>query len=410
MNKRVVITGIGAVTPLGNDVGSFWKGLCEGKNGIGKITRFDPTEQKAIMGAEVKDFEYHDQRAAKRMDLFCQYGMQAAIEAMEMSGLVVGENIAPERLAVIAGSGIGGIMTLEQETRKAMEKGVRRVSPMLVPMVIGNLLPGSIAIEFNAKGNCLDIVTACATGTHSIGEAMYQIICGRADAIIAGGSEAPFAPACFSGFANMTALSTRTEPDRCSTPFDKERDGFVMGEGAGMVILESLEHALERGAKIYGEIVGYGTSCDAHHITAPAPDGSGAAFAMNEALDMAGIKPSQISYINAHGTGTPYNDLFETRAIKAVFENSAKVVPISSTKSMTGHLLGAAGAIEAIVCLKALEEGIIPPTINIKVPDPELDLDYVPDVARHVELEYAMSNSLGFGGHNGTVIFKKYKD
>ncbi len=409
MNKRVVITGYGAVTPLGNNVKDFWQGIHEGKNGIGTITKFDPNEQKATMGAEVKDFEYHDPRAAKRMDLFCQYGVAAAKEAMEMSGLVSGENIKPERLGVIAGSGIGGIMTLEAEKTKALEKGVKRVSPMLVPMVIGNIMAGSIAIEFNAKGNCIDIVTACATGTHSIGEGMYNIINGRADAIIAGGAEAPFAPACFSGFANMTALSTRDDADRCSTPFDKERDGFVMGEGAGIVILESLDHALERGAKIYGEVVGYGSSCDAHHITAPAPDGTGAAQAMVEAINMAGIRPEEVSYINAHGTGTPYNDLFETRAIKTVFGDFAKVVPVSSTKSMTGHLLGAAGAIEAIICIKSIEDGIIPPTINIRVPDPELDLDYVPDVARHVDVKYAMSNSLGFGGHNGSLIFKKFE-
>lgn len=410
MSKRVVITGVGAVTPLGNDVKTFWDGISKGKNGIGRITRFDPSEQKATMGAEVKDFEYPDQRAARRMDLFCQFGMHAAKEAIEMSGLVSGENIRPEKISVIAGSGIGGIMTLEDEIRKAEKKGIKRVSPMLVPMVIGNILAGNIAIEFNAKGNCVDIVTACATGTHAIGEGMYHIMCGRADAVIAGGAEAPFGPACFSGFANMTALSTRTEPDRCSTPFDKERDGFVMGEGAGIVILESLDHALERGAKIYGEIAGYGTSCDAYHITSPAPDGGGAAQAMREALRTAEIKPDEVSYINAHGTGTPYNDLFETRAIKDVFGEFAKTVPVSSTKSMTGHLLGAAGAIEAIVCLKAIEDGIIPPTINIKVPDEELDLDYVPDVARHVDLKYAMSNSLGFGGHNGTVIFKKYEE
>lgn len=407
MNKRVVVTGMGAVTPVGNTANDFWAGIKEGKNGIDLITLLDTSVQKAIMGGEVKDFAYEDYREGKRMDRSSQFGVTAAKEAMLDSGLVSGENIEATRLGVIAGTGIGGIMTLEGETIKAYEKGMSRVSALLVPMVIPNILAGNVAIALQAKGSCLGMVTACAAGTHGIGEAYRTIKHGYADAIIAGAAEAAFAPVCFSGFANMTALSTRTDKDRCSTPFDKERDGFVMGEGAGMLILEELEHALARGAKIYGEIVGYGTTCDAYHLTSPAPTGEGAAASMQMAIDDAGIQPEQVDYINAHGTGTPYNDLFETRAVKAVFGAQTKV-PISSTKSMTGHLLGAAGAIEAIVCLKAINDGFIPPTINYKVPDEELDLDYVPNQGRELKVDYALSNSLGFGGHNGTLLFKKY--
>lgn len=409
MNKRVVITGMGAVTPIGNNAADFWEGIKSGKNGIDKITHFNTEDQKAIMGGEVKDFEYPDKKAGKRLDRSSQFGLSAAKEAMEQSGLVCGENIEAGKIGVVAGTGIGGIMTLEKETVKAYDKGVGRVSALLVPMVIPNILAGNIAIELGAKGTCLGMVTACAAGTHAIGEAYRAIKHGYADAMIAGGAEAAFAPVCFSGFANMTALSTRTDKDRCSTPFDKERDGFVMGEGAGFVILEDLEKALARGAKIYGEVAGYGTTCDAYHITSPSPDGAGAAEAMKIAIDDAGIKPEQIDYINAHGTGTPYNDLFETIAIKTVFGEAAKQVPISSTKSMTGHLLGAAGAIEAIVSLQAINDSYVPATINLKVPDEELDLDYVPNQGRTKEIKYAMSNSLGFGGHNGTLVFKKYE-
>lgn len=407
MNRRVVVTGMGAVTPLGNTANDFWAGIKEGKNGIDVITQMDISDQKAIMGGEVKDFAYEDYREGKRMDRSSQFGVTAAKEAMLDSGLVSGENIEATRLGVIAGTGIGGITTLENETKKAYAKGMSRVSALLVPMVIPNILAGNVAIALQAKASCLGIVTACAAGTHSIGEAYRSIKHGYTDAMIAGAAEAAFAPVCFSGFANMTALSTRTDKDRCSTPFDKERDGFVMGEGAGMLILEELEHALARGAKIYGEIAGYGTTCDAYHLTMPSPTGEGASGSMRMAIDDAGIAPEQVDYINAHGTGTPYNDLFETRAVKTVFGENTKV-PMSSTKSMTGHLLGAAGAIEAIVCLKAINDGFVPATINYKIPDEELDLDYVPNQGREMTVDYALSNSLGFGGHNGTLIFKKY--
>lgn len=407
MNRRVVITGVGAVTPLGNNAKEFWEGIKAGKNGIARITHFDPDAQKAKCGAEVKDFVFHDKKEAKRTDLYSQYGVTAALEAMADSGLVSGENINPERLSVLVGSGIGGIMTLENEVQKAMEKGISRVSPFLVTSVIGNILAGNISIACQAMGSCLGIVTACATGTHAIGEGFRTIKHGYTDAVIAGASEAPFAPVCFSGFANMTALSTRQDPNRCSTPFDKERDGFVMGEGSGIVILEEYEHAVARGAKIYAEVAGYGSTCDAHHVTMPSPEGRGAAKAMEIAIEEAGIHPEEVSYINAHGTGTPYNDLFETRAIKKVFGDAAYKIPVSSTKSMTGHLLGAAGVVEAIVCVNAMTEGIIPPTINLEVPDEELDLDYVPGVARKQALTYTLSNSLGFGGHNGCLLLKR---
>lgn len=408
MNRRVVITGMGAITPLGNTAADFWTGIREGKNGIDTITHFDVSVQKAIMGAEVKDFTYEDFREGKRMDRSSQFGVTAAKEAMKDSGLVSGENIHPYRLGVLAGTGIGGIMTLETEVTKAVDKGVGRVSALLVPMVIPNILAGNVAIALQAKGSCLGMVTACAAGTHGIGEAYRAIRHGYLDAVVAGAAEAAFAPVCFAGFANMTALSTRTDRNRCSTPFDKERDGFVMGEGAGMLVLEELEHALARGAQIYGEIAGYGTTCDAYHLTSPSPEGEGAAEAMKMAIRDAGLNPEDVDYINAHGTGTPYNDLFETRAVKTVFGADTKV-PISSTKSMTGHLLGAAGAIEAIVCLKAINDGFLPATINYQVPDEELDLDYVPNQGREAEVSVVLSNSLGFGGHNGTLLFKKYR-
>ncbi|MFV0516639.1 MAG: beta-ketoacyl-ACP synthase II [Aminipila sp.] len=411
MNKRVVITGLGAIAPVGNNTEEFWNGIKDGKNGIDQITLLDTTYQKAIMGGEVKDFEYVDKRAAKRLDRSSQFGLTAVREAMKDSGIVSGENVDPFRFGVVAGTGIGGVMTLEAEAKKAAlkgdEKGLSRVSALLVPMVIPNILAGNISIEVQAKGTSLGMVTACAAGTHGIGEAYRNIKHGYADVMLAGGAEAAFSPVCFAGFANMTALSTRTDKDRCSTPFDKERDGFVMGEGSGFLVLEELEHALNRGAKIYGEVVGYGTTCDAYHVTSPSPDGSGAAAAMKMAIEEAGINPEDVDYINAHGTGTPYNDDFETKAIKLVFGNDTKV-PVSSTKSMTGHLLGAAGAIEAVICAKALGDDFVPPTINYRVPDEELDLDYVPNVGRSAELNYVMSNSLGFGGHNGTILLKKF--
>lgn len=407
MDRRVVVTGLGAITPLGNTVEIFWENIKNGVNGIDLITHFDIESQKSIMGGEVRNFEYHDKRQSKRLDLSSQYGLTAALEAANHSGLISEDNIDPKRYGVLAGTGIGGITTLEKEVKKAEEKGISRVSALLVPMVIPNILAGNVGIAVNAKASCLGLVTACSAGTHSIGEAYRTIKHGYAEAIIAGSAEAAFAPVCFSGFANMTALSTRKDKNRCSTPFDKERDGFVMGEGSGFLILEELSHALERGATIYGEIAGYGSTCDAYHLTSPSPNGEGAAEAMKLALDDAGITSKEVGYINAHGTGTPYNDLFETMAIKTVFGDKTDV-PISSTKSMTGHLLGAAGSIEAVVCLKAISDGFIPPTINLDVEDPECDLDYVPHKGRAKSLDYVLSNSLGFGGHNGSLIFKKY--
>ncbi|MDR2088799.1 MAG: beta-ketoacyl-ACP synthase II [Clostridiales Family XIII bacterium] len=407
--RRVVVTGMGAVSPLGNNAADSWEGIKAGRNGIGPITKIDVADLNVTMGAEVKDFAYHDKREARRMDLFSQYGVTAAAEAMAMSGLVSGENIEPERLGVYAGSGIGGISTLESEFRKFTERGAGRVSPLLVPMIIGNILAGNIAIAFKAEGSAIDMVTACACGTNAIGEAWRAIRHGYIDAVIAGAGEAPFAATCFAGFTNMTAMSARKDPDRCSTPFDKERDGFVMGEGAAMVVLEELAHAKARGAKIYGEVAGYGSTCDAFHITQPAPGGVGAAKAMRMALESAGTAPAEVAYINAHGTGTPYNDLFETQAIKEVFGDAARRVPVSSTKSMTGHMLGAAGALEAVICLLAMRDGVIPPTINLRVPDEELDLDYVSEGARKAKLDCVLSNSLGFGGHNAVVLFKKYE-
>ena len=407
MHKRVVVTGMGAITPIGNTVNEFWESVKAGKHGFGEITQFDISELKAKLGAEIKDFEYEDKRAAKRMDRSSQLGVTAAVAAALDSGLVSGDNIDPYRFGVFAATGIGGIVTLENEVRKATEKGITRASALLVPMVIPNILAGNVAIALNAKGSCMGHVTACAAGTNGIGEAFRAIKHGYSDAVIAGGAESAFAPVCFSGFVNMTALSTRTDPDRCSTPFDKERDGFVMGEGGGFFVLEELEHAKARNAKIYCEIVGYGSTCDAYHLTSPSPEGEGAAMAMNLAINEADIMPEQIDYINAHGTGTPYNDLFETRAIKKVFGDNTKV-PISSTKSMIGHLLGGAGAIEAIVCAKAINESFVPATIGLKEFDEELDLDYVPNKGRTKELTYVMSNSLGFGGHNGSIVLKKY--
>lgn len=411
MNRRVVITGIGAITPLGNNAAAFWEGIKEGKNGIGPITHFDTTDFKVKLAAEVKDFslgDWMEKKEERRMDRFCQMGMAAAIEAYQDSGLE--GHIDAHRLAVLTGSGIGGLSTIENEQTKLLDRGPRRVSPLMIPMIIGNILAGNIAIRFGAKGLCHSLVTACATGTHCLGEAYYMIRDGRADAIFAGAAEATITPLGVAGFTNMTALSTKEDPQRASIPFDKERDGFVMGEGAGMLILEDLEHAKARGAHIYAEVVGYGSTCDAHHITSPDPTGEGDANAMIMAMEEAGITPKDLSYINAHGTSTPYNDLYETVAIKRALGDEAKNVPISSTKSMTGHMLGAAGAVEAIICARALQEGFIPATINYQVPDEELDLDYVPNQGRKAELTYALSNSLGFGGHNGAIILKKWSE
>lgn len=409
MEKRVVITGIGAVTPVGNTVAASWESIKAGKHGFEEIKQFDIEPQKVKMGAEVKDFDFGDKRAAKRLDQSSQFALIAAEEAMKDSGIVSGENVAPERFGIFGGTGIGGITTLENEVTKCVKRdNVTRASALLVPMVMPNAISGNLAIKFQAKGTCFGVVSACASGTHSLGEAFRNVKHGYSDVVLAGSAESVFTPVCFSGFANMTAMSTRTEPGRCSTPFDAERDGFVLGEGAGFLILEELEHALARGAKIYGEIVGYGATCDAYHITSPAPDGEGAAKAMELAIEEAGITPDQIDYINAHGTGTPYNDLFETNAIKKVFGDDTKV-PVSSTKSMTGHLLGAAGGIETIFCIKAINDSFIPATIGLEKPDPELTLDYVPNKGRDAELNYVLSNSLGFGGHNGTLIVKKFE-
>lgn len=413
MTNRVVITGAGAVSPLGHTAEESWQAIKDGKNGIDKITTFDTDAMgghKCIMGGEVKDFTYPDKREARRLDKTSQFSIVAVEEALSQSGIVSGENVDPYRFGIMAASGIGGIQTLESQIVKAAKRDkIRTVSALMIPMSIVNLIAGNLSIKFQAKGSCLGIVTACASGTHAIGEAFRNIKHGYSDVMIAGGAESAFAPICFSGFENMTATTTRTDKDRCSTPFDKERDGFVMGEGAAYFILESLDHAKERGAEILGEVAGYGSTCDAYHITAPSPDGKGAAGAMKQALSEAGIAPDDIDYINAHGTGTPLNDLAETRSMKQVFGEHTQI-PVSSTKGNTGHLLGAAGSIEAIFCLDAMRDSFIPPTINLRVPDPELDLDYVPNEGRNAELEYVMSNNLGFGGHNGSLVLKKFRE
>jgi 3-oxoacyl-[acyl-carrier-protein] synthase II len=408
-NKRVVVTGIGLVSPVGNTVSESWDGIIHGKNGIELITHFDPSEHKVKLGAQLKGFEYPDKREARRMDPFTQYGMTAAKEALEMSGIVAGENVDATRVNTYIGSGIGGIMTHERDILKAEHEGLRRVSPLLVPMLIGNILPGQISIAYGFKGSALNFVTACSSGTNAIGEAWRALRHGYADVIVTGGSEAPFASTSYASFESMKAMNDTEDINRASIPFDKERSGFIMGEGSGILILEEYEHAKARGAKIIAEMTGYGSSCDAYHITAPAPTGEGAAASMAMAIESSEIVPSDISYINAHGTSTPLNDLYETRAIKEVFGKSAYDIPVSSTKSMTGHLLGAAGAVEAVLCVKAITDSKVPPTINYKVPDEELDLDYVPgNEARDADVEYTLSNSLGFGGHNATVIFKRY--
>jgi 3-oxoacyl-[acyl-carrier-protein] synthase II len=409
MEKRVVITGLGLVSPVGKTVADSWESIVSGRHGFAPITKIDVSELKVKIGGEISDFEYRDKREGRRMDLFTQYGATAAAEALAMSGLVSGENIDPYRFAAYIGSGIGGIGTLEREMDKSRTHGLRRVSPLLVPMIIGNMLAGQIAILFNLKGSVMDIVTACATGTNALGEAWRAIRHGYADAVLAGAAEAPFAPTCFAGFDNMTAMSRSTDPDRASIPFDRERGGFVMGEGGAILVVESLEHAQKRGAAILAEIVGYGSTCDAFHITQPSETGEGAAAAMRDALASAGISAEDVSYINAHGTGTPYNDLFETRAVKMVFKDAAYRIPMSSTKSMTGHLLGAAGAAEAIFCVKSIETGIVPPTVGYREKEAELDLDYVIEGSRKVDVRYAMSNSLGFGGHNAVIVLKRYE-
>ena len=410
METRVVITGMGALTPIGNDVDTFWNNAKEGKSGIDFITLVDNNLIDVKVAGEVKGFDPEpiiSKKECRRLDRFEQFGIVAADQALKNSGLDL-EKEDLDRIGVSIGSGIGGLETIENECGKLATGKSKRVSPFFVPMSIVNLVAGNVAIKYGLRGPCTSIVTACATGTNSIGESFRTIKHGYADVMVAGGAEAPITRIGVGGFHGMKALNSHNDPKRASIPFDKERSGFVMGEGAGVLVLESLEHAQKRGAKIYAEIVGYGSTCDAYHITSPAPDGSGAAKAMEYAIKEAGIAPEDISYINAHGTSTQLNDKFETIAIKKVFGEDTKV-PVSSTKSMTGHLLGAAGAIEAIICAKAVEEGFIPPTIGYEVPDEGLDLDYVPNEGRKQDVEYALTNSLGFGGHNATLVIKKWK-
>ncbi len=407
--KRVVITGLGAITPVGQDTETFWNSLKNGVCGIDFITKCDTEDLKVKIAAEVKDFDgtkYVESKSElRKLDLFAQYAVAAAKEAVEDSGIL--GTVEPERLGVYVGSGIGGMSTFIDETLKLNEKGPGRVSPLFIPQMIGNIAAGNIAIKYNAKGVCLPVVTACATSNHSIGEAFHAIKHGYADAIIAGGAEATVNKLAIAGFTNCMALTKSEDPKRASIPFDKERSGFVLGEGSGIVILEEYEHAKARGAHIYAEICGYGNTCDAHHVTAPDPEAEGGARAIKLAMAEAGIDGSEKIYINAHGTSTPLNDKSETLAIKkALGEENARKVKISSTKSMTGHMLGAAGAVEAIACAKALETGIIPPTIGYQTPDEDCDLDYVPNKAIEEQAEYAMSVSLGFGGHNACIALK----
>lgn len=411
MKKRVVITGLGLVIPTGIGVETAWKNVCEGRSGIGRLTRFDPNGHETKISAEVKGFNpenYIEKKEIKKMDLFIQYALAATEEAVDHSQLKITPENA-EQVGVIVGTGLGGLPTLEKYHQILLEKGPGRISPFFIPLLIANMASGQIAIRFGVKGPNSCVVTACATGAHCIGDAYRAVVYGDAKAIIAGGTEANITPLTVGGFNAMKALSTRNdEPEKASRPFEKNRDGFVVAEGAGILILEDLEFALNRGARIHAEIVGYGYTGDAYHITAPSPDGEGAARCMRMALRDAGLKPGEIDHINAHGTSTPLNDATETQAIKTVFGEHAKKIPISATKSMTGHLLGAAGSTEAIFTILSLREGVLPPTINYEEPDPECDLDYVPNVARRQPIQVAMSNAFGFGGTNATLIFKKY--
>lgn len=411
MSRRVVVTGLGAITPIGNNVEEFWNGLKEKKVGIGPITYFDTAEYKVRLAAQVKDFDpkkYMDPKTAKRMEQFCQFAVIAAKEALEDAGIDMA-NEDPFRVGVSVGSGIGSLQSIEREYKKLLDKGPGRVNPLLVPLMICNMAAGNVSIQFGLKGKCINVVTACATGTHSIGEAFRSIQYGEADVMVAGGTEASITPIGVAGFTALTALSTSEDPMRASIPFDAERNGFVMGEGAGIVVLESLEHAQARGAKIYAELAGYGATCDAYHITSPAEDGSGAAKAMELAIADAGMKPEDVDYINAHGTSTHHNDLFETKAIKLAFGDHARKVKVNSTKSMIGHLLGAAGGVEFITCVKSIEEGFVHATAGLTVNDPECDLDYVKGEGVAMEVDCAISNSLGFGGHNATLLVKKFQ-
>ena len=411
MERRVVITGLGAITPIGNNVQEFWEGLKNSKCGIDEITLFDTTNYKVKLAAEVKQYnpeDYFDRKQAKRLERFTQFSVIASREAIKDSGITK-ENTDMERVGVIVGSGIGGLRTIELENEKLQTKGPDRVSPMYIPMAISNMAAGNIAIEIGAKGESEAIVTACASATHAIGQSYRMIKHGYEDVIVAGGSESAITPSGIAGFTNMKALSVSADKNRASIPFDKERNGFVMGEGAGILVLEELEHAKKRGAKIYAEVIGYGATSDSYHITSPAPNGEGGAKAMIKAIQDANITPEQIDYINVHGTSTQLNDSCETSAIKTALGESAKTVKISSTKGNTGHLLGAAGGIEAIACVKAMEDSFIPPTINYKLPDEECDLNIVPNKGIKQKVNIAMSNSLGFGGHNSTIILKKYE-
>lgn len=411
MSRRVVVTGMGAITPIGLSVEEFWASVKEEKTGFAEITKFDASEYKCKLAAEVKGFEgknYMDFKAAKRMELFCQYAVAATKEAIEDASLDMAKE-DPFKVGVSVGSGIGSLQAMEREHSKLLEKGPNKVNPLLVPLMICNIAAGNVSIQFGLKGKSINVVTACATGTNSIGEAFRTIQYGDADVMIAGGTESSVTPIGIAGFTALTALTSSDDPARCSIPFDKDRSGFVMGEGAAVVVLEELEHAKKRGAKIYAEVVGYGCTSDAFHITSPAEDGSGAAKAMEYAVKDADIRLEDITYINAHGTSTHHNDLFETRAIKAAFGAHAQNIKINSTKSMVGHLLGAAGAVEFVTCVKELEEGYIHPTVGYQIPDEECDLDYCKEASKE-DFKYALSNSLGFGGHNATIIIKKYEE
>ena len=411
MSRRVVVTGMGAITPIGNSVEEFWDGIKEKRIGFGPITKFNTENYKCKLAAEVKDFDagnFMDPKAAKRMELFCQYAVAASKEAIEDSDLDLEKEDA-FRIGVSVGSGVGSLQVMEREHAKLLEKGPGRVAPLLVPLMITNMAAGNVSIQFGLKGKNINVVTACATGTNSIGEAMRSIQYGEAEIMLAGGCEGSISPIGIAGFSALTALTTSNDPSRCSIPFDKERSGFVMGEGAGVVVLEELEHAKARGAKIYAEVVGYGSTADAYHITSPAEDGSGAAKAMEYAIKDAGIALNEIEYINAHGTSTHHNDLFETRAIRLLFKEHANQIKINSTKSMVGHLLGAAGAVEFIASVKEVQEGYLHATVGYQIPDEECDLDYCKEACSK-NVRYALSNSLGFGGHNASILIRKWEE
>lgn len=410
-NRRVVVTGMGAITPIGNSVEEFWNGIKEGKTGFGPITYFDTADYRCKLAAEVKDFDpaqYMDKKSARRMEQFCQFAVAAAGQAISDAGLTM-EQEDPYMVGCSVGSGIGSLQAMEREYDRLKEKGPGRVGPMLVPLMISNMAAGNVSIAYGLKGKSLNVVTACATGTHSIGEAYRTIQYGDADVMIAGGTESSITPIGIAGFSALTALSFSEDPERASIPFDKERNGFVMGEGSAIVVLEELEHAKRRGAKIYAELTGYGCSSDAYHITSPAEDGNGAATAMLNALKDGGVAPEELTYINAHGTSTHHNDLFETRAIKLAFGEHAYDLKINSTKSMVGHLLGAAGAVEFVTCVKEIQEGYIHRTVGLRETEEELDLNYCRD-SYEEEVPYALTNSLGFGGHNASLLLKKYTE